>query len=95
MVPMTALCKQNYNGRSYLNGDDMNVLNESDAADLICLGWAQRRKSDVPPMQKTVEVRDMKAEPGGEQVAQTETTQQAPKVSGKDKYSRRDMRAAR
>lgn len=85
MIKMEALQYQNYEGRWYQTGDQMEVKNELDANDMVAMNLAKRNKS-APITRDVVSSED----PTGDvavAVAPTEKTKNQNK-----RYNHREMR---
>lgn len=67
MIPMEALCYQNYGDRWYIIGDTIPVATEPEASDMEALRLA-RRKTIVPSTRDMAPEKDTPALPDAEEV---------------------------
>lgn len=96
MIELEVTMRQFYNKKPYIIGDTLYVDTESEAADLVALRMAVRKKPAapvVPPVARDMKpVDDETVEP---QQPQQHRTQQPSSGKQNQTYNRRDMRPAR
>lgn len=87
MIQVEALCRQIYNGRSYITGDLFEVQTESEVSDMEALHIARRSKKQ--------ESRTHVADTTTREMVSMQDQPDAAAQQGQGRYARRDMRARR